>query len=47
MYPLRERDARRTTNEISKRDIPIASLTLDKALEPGRILTDMVLASQV
>jgi len=25
MYPLRERDARRTTIEISKRDIPIAA----------------------
>ena len=33
--------------EISKRDIPIASLRLDEALELGRILTGMVLASQV
>ena len=36
MYLLRERDARRTTIEISKRDIPIASLRLDEALELGR-----------
>ena len=47
MYLLRERDARRTTIEISKRDIPIASLRLDEALELGRILTGMALAARV
>jgi hypothetical protein len=47
MYLLRERDARRTTIEISKRDIPIASLRLDEALELGRSLTGMLLASRV
>ena len=47
MYLLREPDARRTTIEISKRNIPIASLRLDEASELGRILTGMVPASRV
>ena len=46
-YLLRERDARSTTIELSKGDIPVASLRLDEALELGRILTGMALAARV
>ena len=45
-YLLREHDPRRTTIEISKGDIPIASLRLNEALELGRILTGMALAAR-
>ena len=47
MYLLREHDARSTTIEVSKGDIPVASLRLDEALELGRILTGMALAARV
>ena len=47
MYLLREHDARSTTVEVSKGDIPVASLRLDEALELGRILTGMALAARV
>ena len=47
MYLLRERDAQSTTIEVSKGDIPVASLRLDEALELGRILTGMALAARV
>jgi hypothetical protein len=46
-YLLREHDERSTTIEISKSDIPVASLRLDEALELGRILTGMALAARV
>ena len=47
VYLLRERDAWSSTIEVSKGDIPIASLTLNEALELGRILTGMALAARV
>ena len=47
VYLLRERDARSSTIEVSKGDVPIASLRLDEALELGRILTGMALAARV
>ena len=47
MYLLREHDARSATIEISKGDIPVASLRLDEALDLGRILTSMALAARV
>ena len=47
MYLLREHDSRNTTIEVSKGDIPIASLRLDEALELGHILTGMALAARV
>jgi hypothetical protein len=46
VYLLRERDARAATIELSKGDIPVASLKLDEALELGRILTGMALAAR-
>jgi hypothetical protein len=46
VYLLRERDAWSSTIEISKGDIPIASLTLNEAFELGRILTGMALAAR-
>ena len=47
VYLLRECDAWSSTIEVSKGDIPIASLTLDEALELGRLLTGMALAARV
>ena len=46
VYLLRERDVRSSTIEVSKGDIPIASLMLGEALELGRILTAMALAAR-
>jgi Domain of unknown function (DUF6907) len=47
MYLLRERDAQSASIEISKGDIPIASMKLDEAIALGRILTGMALAARV
>ena len=47
MYLLREYGVRTTTIEISKGDIPVASLRLDEARELGHILTGMALAARV
>jgi hypothetical protein len=44
-YLLREPDDG-TNVELSKGDVPVASLTLDEALELGRILTGMALAAR-
>ena len=45
-YLLRERDAVSPSIELSKGDIPVASLKLEEALELGRILTGMALAAR-
>ena len=45
-YLLRERDAVNSSIELSKGDIPVASLRLDEAIELGRILTGMALAAR-
>jgi hypothetical protein len=46
VYLLRERDAPSAMVEVSKGDIPIATLTLGEALALGRILTGMALAAR-
>ena len=46
VYLLRECDARSSTIEVSKGDIPIASLRLEEALKLGRIVTGMALAAR-
>lgn len=45
-YLLRERHARNSSIELSKGDIPIASLRLDEALALGRILTGMAVTAR-
>lgn len=45
-YLLREPDTLSSSIELSKGDIPVASLKLDEALELGRILTGMALAAR-